>query len=248
MIKKFISLLLLFVLWYINISFAVVHDTDNDSDMVADFVIKRRISPFEMSSISFERISFDFRVVEEATGNSIFKKNAKHTLYLIDIEKPMYKKYISYGLTWGPGVGVKPFTGFSFDTILYVKLKAPFYLGNIGDVSLFVTGGIGISNIMYMYSGTNPLNTELGSIVATQVDSWSKPMELRRGFAKVLKYGVEYYPIQWLGIGLGMQIRAYNYAQSQFVKEKNILTSSLFMEKFSFTTKSSFFISFKTTF
>ena len=58
-------------------------------------------------------------MVEEVTGNKVFKKNAKHTLYIIDIEKPMYKKYISYGLTCGVGMGLKPYSGTSFDTVLY---------------------------------------------------------------------------------------------------------------------------------
>ncbi len=247
-IFRMILILMSLFLSSVNVGFAANYESEHNL-RIADFVIKRRISPFEMPVLSFNYFKFDYKPVEVASGNKVFKKNAKHVFYEIDIEKPMYKKYISYGLTWGLGFGINPFTAFTSDTVLYIKAKAPIYLGYVGDIGLFVSGGLGVSIFTFGYSGSQEdsvaaVGTALG------VDNYSKPIELRRGLVKIFKYGIDYYPIQWFGITLGFQTKTYDYAQSQFIgtdKEKSARKLT-FADKFSFVVKNSFFFSIRTTF
>jgi hypothetical protein len=202
-------------------SFAFEPKESIEDSKVANFVGKKRISPFEMSSVSFSMFRYKYNIVEKATGNETFIKNGKLTNYSIYIEKPVYGKCVSYGIDFGLNLGINPFTATSLDTALSLKLKAPFYLGNVGDIAFTVSGGFGVSTFLGGNSGTLVLKTDGRKYKA------SKKIELRLGSVKILKYGIDYFPIKWLGFSLELQSRFYNYGKSQFKKSDFILYSGI---------------------
>jgi hypothetical protein len=238
------KILLIIIVSFITFINGYVFALDSNESLedldVANFVKKRRISPFEMSSISFSRFGHKYSIVEKATGNKVFKKNGKFTNYSIYIEKPVYDKYISYGIDFGLNLGVKPFTATSLDTALSLKLKAPVYLGDVGDIALTLSGGFGVSTFLGGHSGTPILKIDRNS---NRKHAESKKIELRLGSVKILKYGIDYFPVKWLGLSLEWQSRFYNYGKSQFKKSDYILYSG-----FKYNVKNQITLGIKTTF
>ena len=60
------------------ITFANQQNQHLDDLSIANFEKGRRISPFELSSLSFSTMTYDYRPVEQATGNKVFTKNGRY--------------------------------------------------------------------------------------------------------------------------------------------------------------------------
>jgi hypothetical protein len=73
----------------------------------------------------------------------------------------------------------------------------PLSIGRIGDISIFAQGNVGISNMF-----KNSICDETTG--RTRASN-------RFGSAVFLSAGVEYYPIEWVGLSVETQSRFYNY-------------------------------------
>lgn len=227
------------------ITFAYQQNYRLDDLDVASFEKGKRISPFELSSVSFSVMYYDYKPVEKATGNKVFKKNGTLTNYTIHLEKPVYEEYISYGLNFGFNIGTKPFTASSFDTTLSLKLRYPVYFENIGDVALNISGGAGISTFLLGESGTRS-GGGFQALGSEQFDA--KKMELRLGSVQILSYGIDYYPVTWLGFILENQSRFYNYGKTQFKKNNETKEDLLYTKGFKYSVMNRITLGIRTTF
>ncbi|NQY43011.1 MAG: hypothetical protein HRT87_06705 [Legionellales bacterium] len=121
-----------------------------------------------------------------------------------------------------------------FDTYLSLRGRIPLYLGVGGDIALTGTGGIGISTMMMGLAKGEPNNGE-GQLV------W-----YRFGFVKILSYGVDYYPIKWLGLTFEVQNRFYNYTKDTGSKMQGKRTR--YKKSFNYSTGNIFVFGIKITY
>lgn len=120
------------------------------------------------------------------------KKNVRLNNYIIGFEKPIYEGYINYGFDVGFMSGMLS----GVDVGFLIKGKLPISLWSLGDIALTARGNAGMSGIF------------AAKIPWTTVKSTTRP---RFGTFTSLSLGVEYYPIEWVGISLEIQNRFYHY-------------------------------------
>jgi len=229
------------------VTFADKQSKYSDDLNIANFEKGRRISPFELASISFSMMKYDYKPVEIATGNKVFTKNGTVTNYTIHFEKPVYEEYVSYGLNFGFNLGVNPYTTSSFDTTLSLKLRYPIYMEGIGDFAVNVTGGAGVSTFCFGKSGT-ARGGAWGALTNDDKDFNSKNIELRLGSVQTLSYGVDYYPVIWLGVFLEAQSRFYNYGETQFESKKRDFDDNFYKKSFKYSISNKLTLGIRTTF
>ena len=191
--KNWFRSLILFIC--INLSSFVAPAAEKeylDDTIISDFAPEAYyVNPFSLSSILLSTTSYDYKVVEEATGNKMFTPNGTLRNLTITLDKPVHK-YISYGLNFSSNTGLSPnFSGVSSDTTLSLRLQYPIKLESMGDVAFYIKGGLGISAFLLGNSGT-PSDDNLRNLgQAMEYDHFLavKKIEFRLGAVKTLGYG-----------------------------------------------------------
>lgn len=242
------SLSRIIILLILSIYHILVFATDDDG---TNYEIRERINPFEMSSLSISYTQFPHQRVLDATGVDDKTLKDKDKIFTLTLEKPMFSKYISYELnfSWFQNFSFNEVdvansdpddkdtefpTLLGFDTYLSVRGRAPLNLKSFGDIALTGSAGIGISTMMMGLARGDTANNE-GQLL------W-----YRFGFITVLSYGVDYYPIKWLGFTFEIQNRFYNYVKDTGSKMQGKRTR--YKKSFNYSTGSILLFGIKTTF
>ncbi len=215
-----------------------------------DYLIKDRLNPFEMPSLSISYAQYPHQKVLDVTGVGNTTINAKDKLFTITLDKPIYDKYINYELnfSWFQNFSFNKVdiansdpddkdtefpTILGFDTYLSIRGKIPLYLGTVGDIALTGSSGVGISTMMMGLAKGDTANNE-GQLL------W-----YRFGFVTVLSYGINYYPIKWLGLTFEIQNRFYNFTKDSGSKMQGKRTR--YKKSFNYSTGSILVFGIKTT-
>ena len=216
-----------------------------------DYAVRDRSNPFEMASLSISYTQFPHQKILDATGVDPRVMKDKDKVFTITLDKPVYKKYLSYELNFSwlqkfvlndvdqnnsdPEDKDTEFpTLLGFDTYFSLRGRLPLYLGNAGDIALTGSGGIGTSTMMMGLAKGDKANKEGGML-------W-----YRFGFVKVLSYGIDYYPVKWIGVTFEVQNRFYNFVKDTGSKMQKPKTR--YKKSFNFSTGSIFVFGIKITY
>lgn len=159
---------------------------------------KEVVSPFEKSNFFINK-----------TKDTLKGKDL--SIFTAGFEVPVYDKYFKYGFTFSSVTGCFG----AVDLGLLARANLPVSLWGAGDISLTGSGGFGISSF-FIASDKWKYNVFNSKTEETEVFS----PHLRLGYFTSFSFGIEYYPIEWVGISIENQSRTYHYLENLNKKSK----------------------------
>ena len=153
-----------------------------------------KLDPFTMAKFYVTNLNGTYKGENIEDPDKLGAKD--FSSWILGMEKPIYKNYLSYGFEFGAFGRV--IEGIS--ATLAAKLSAPISLGALGDIALITRGNFGLSCLTGSQLKNLP-KRRLGTII-----SWS--------------VGVEYYPVEWVGLAVEMRTNIYNYGKQYFSDEE----------------------------
>lgn len=159
---------------------------------------KERVSPFEKTNFFLQRSKAKLK------GRDI-------TTFTAGFEVPVYEQYLKYGFNFSFVTGTFAAT----DIGLLGRANLPISLWGAGDIGLTASAGFGLSSLFgadekWNYKVFNPKTEEIESF---------KPF-LRLGYFTSFSLGIEYYPIEWVGISIENHSKFYHYLKDLDKKSK----------------------------
>lgn len=159
---------------------------------------KERVSPFEKTNFFLQRSKGHLK------GKDI-------TTFTAGFEVPVYEQYLKYGFNFSSVTGVFGAT----DIGLLGRANLPMSLWGAGDIGLTASAGAGLSSFFiasekWNYKVFNPKSDEIETFAPT----------LRLGYFTSFSFGIEYYPIEWVGISIENQSKSYHYLKDLDKKSK----------------------------
>lgn len=182
---------------YILVLFIAISFTNEAYASNLDAHEKEALDPFEMANFY---INHSKATINTNTGKKTIKQEFSN--HVIGFEKPVYRNNIAYGFEVGVTSGVL----YALDTLLILKLSAPFNLDSLGNIALITKGGVGISSLFY--------KEQLGPLHPRRA--------ARFGIVNYFSFGLEYYPTEWVGISIESQLRDYKYIKDNKKSTKNV--------------------------
>lgn len=171
------------------------------------------VSPFEKANFFLQKSSTSKIKGEikglEGNAPSGIKSKKDSSFFAIGFETPIYEKYLRYGFITSFITGAF----FAIDLGFLAKASLPISLGQAGDIGVTATGQFGVSSFV----GGNFSNRVFNKKFQQQEDF--NPSS-RVGHFTAFSFGIEYYPIEWVGISVESQSKTTNYLKDLDKKSK----------------------------